>query len=171
MIRRDAFGIESRYIEARGSDAYRRAFGKRVLGTAGGEAALEADEVAALQLAGRSMAERAMAEKEGKLGAFGVPITLDASIVLTNDGAVNPIRELASISTIASHIWQGVSSKGVAFEFKAEATEAEDAAPELGQPEITTEKCQAGFPTALSWARTTAASRPNWRSCSPMPRA
>ncbi len=70
MIRRDAFGVDCRYIESHGSDAYRRAFGKKVLGAAGGEAALEADEVAAMQMAGRSMAERAMALKEGELGSF-----------------------------------------------------------------------------------------------------
>ncbi len=149
VIRRDAFGVDCRYIESHGSDAYRRAFAKKVLGAAGGETALEADEVAALQQAGRSMAERAMALKEGKLGAYGVPLTLDPTILLTNDGAVNPIRELATVTTITSHIWQGVSSKGVAFEFKAEATEAEDAAPELGQPEVVTERAQCWIPYSI----------------------
>jgi predicted phage gp36 major capsid-like protein len=131
LVRRDGFGMDARYITAVANPAYFRAFMKQLAGGQGAGAVLEPDEAEAMQLVGRSMHERAMAAGTGELGGFAVPFTLDPTILLTNDGAINPIRELATVSTILTTTWEGVSSAGVEAEFTAEATEAKDGAPKL----------------------------------------
>lgn len=145
LIDRDKFGLDSAYIEAVSSPAYEMAFSKQ-LTTGGASAVLEADEAEAMQRVGRSMAQRAMAVGEGATGGFAVPASLDPTVLLTNDGAVNPIRELATVSTITTNKWQGVASAGVEAEFAAEAAEAEDGSPELSQPEITPERASIWVP-------------------------
>jgi HK97 family phage major capsid protein len=150
LIHRDAFELDSRYIEAVGTDAYQRAWAKKVLGAGGAEEVLEADEVEAMQKVGRAQSMRAMALGEGKTGGFGVPLALDPTILLISDGATNPIRQLASVSTINTHTWEGVSSKGVAFTFLAENKESEDASPaDLAQPTISVEMASCWIPYAI----------------------
>jgi HK97 family phage major capsid protein len=149
LVRRDAMGMDARYITAVSSDAYYRAFFKQLSGGQGAGAVLEPDEVEAMRAVGRSMHERAMAVGTGELGGFAVPFTLDPTILLTNDGAINPIRELATVTTILSTTWQGISSAGVEAEFTAEATEAKDGAPKIGQPEITPDKAQIWVPYSI----------------------
>ena len=149
LVRRDAFGMDARYIAAISDPAYFRAFFKQLAGGQGAGAVLEADEAEAMQKVGRSMHERAMAAGTGELGGFAVPFTLDPTILLTNDGAINPIRELATVTTILSTTWEGVSSAGVEAEFTAEATEAKDGAPKLAQPKITPDKAQIWVPFSI----------------------
>lgn len=149
LVRRDGFGMDARYITAVANPAYFRAFFKQLAGGQGAGAVLEPDEVQAMQAVGRSMHERAMAAGTGELGGFAVPFTLDPTILLTNDGAINPIRELATVSTILTTTWEGVSSAGVEAEFTAEATEAKDGAPKLDQPKITPDKAQIWVPFSI----------------------
>jgi HK97 family phage major capsid protein len=155
LIERDRFNLDARYIAAISSPAYERAFAKKIGGVNGAEAALEADEAEAMLAVGRSMSERALAIGEGSTGGFAVPLSLDPTVLLTNDGAINPIRDLATVSTISGTTWQGVSSAGVKAEFAAEAASAKDGAPTLGQPEITPEKATIYVPysieSALDW--------------------
>ena len=54
-------------------------------------------------------------------GGFAVPFTLDPSIMLTSNGALNPIRQVARVFTIATDKWKGVSSAGVTASYDAEA--------------------------------------------------
>lgn len=149
LVERDRFALDSAYIAAVSDPAYERAFAKKVSGVGGAEAVLEADEAEAMLAVGRAMATRAMAVGEGSTGGFGIPLSLDPTILLENDGAINPIRELATVSTIATTTWAGVSSAGVEAEFAAEAAEAKDGSPELGQPEITPEKAQIWVPFSI----------------------
>lgn len=78
-----------------------------------------------------------------------VPATLDPSILLTSDGEVNPLRQIARVATISSDEWQGVSSAGVTASFAAEATEATDDSPTLAQPVIRPEKAHAFVPFSI----------------------
>lgn len=149
LIGRDRFGLDAAYIDAIASPAYERAFAKRITGMAGAEAALSAEESEAMQAVGQAMATRAMAVGEGSTGGFAVPLSLDPTILLSNDGAVNPIRELATVSTIVTTTWQGVSSAGVEAKFAAEAAETADGAPKLGQPEITPERASVWVPYSI----------------------
>jgi HK97 family phage major capsid protein len=154
-IRRDKFGLDSQYVAACSSPAYERAFAKKLGGYGGAESELAPDEAEAMLEVGRAMATRAMAVGEGKTGGFAVPLTLDPTIMLTNDGAINPIRDLATVSTIVTTTWQGVSSAGVKAEFLAEAAKGKDNSPELGAPEITPERAQIyvpySFEVGMDW--------------------
>ena len=62
---------------------------------------------------------------------------------------MNPLRELATVSTISTGTWKGVNSAGVTAAFSDEATEQRDNAPTLAQPSITTQKAQAFVPFSI----------------------
>jgi HK97 family phage major capsid protein len=70
-------------------------------------------------------------------GGVMIPFHLDPTIILTNAGTVNPFRQIASVDTISSNVWHGVSSAGVTAEWTAEAAEVTDASPTFTQPTIT----------------------------------
>lgn len=76
-------------------------------------------------------------------GGFLVPFTLDPTIILTNAGSANPYRQVATIKTTTTNDWNGVTSAGVNAEWTAEATEAADASPTVGQLKITPQKADA----------------------------
>ena len=109
LIEQDQLGLDSEYLAAVGSEVYSSAFAKQ-LGARGAGASLDPDEAAAMNRAGRAMQMRALASGEGEAGGFAIPISLDPTLILDNDGAVNPIRELATVSTITGSLWKGVKS-------------------------------------------------------------
>ena len=45
-------------------------------------------------------------------GGHLMPFTLDPTIILTNNGVVNPIRQLATVNSVATDNWQGITSAG-----------------------------------------------------------
>jgi HK97 family phage major capsid protein len=69
-------------------------------------------------------------------GGYMVPFTLDPTIILTNDGTANPFRQTATVKTITTDTWNGVSSAGVTAEWTAEAAEAADASSTFAQLSI-----------------------------------
>jgi HK97 family phage major capsid protein len=146
---RDPLGTEARYIAAVADPAYARAFAKKVTGMGGAAEELTSEEQQAVLAVGRVMSERALGEAEGKTGQFALPIAIDPSIALTSEGAVSALRQLASVQTISTFEWRGVTSAGVTAAFTAEATEATDASPELAQPTIKPAKAQAFVPFSI----------------------
>jgi HK97 family phage major capsid protein len=74
---------------------------------------------------------------------FPLPLTWDPSIILTGTGALNPIRDIASVITVGTHNWQGVSSDGVTAAYVQEGVEATDATPALVGPNIATQQGRA----------------------------
>ena len=62
---------------------------------------------------------------------------------MTNAGSANPFRQIATIKTIATDTWNGVTSAGVTAEWTAEGVEAADASPTFAQPVITPKKADA----------------------------
>ncbi|MET0306294.1 MAG: phage major capsid protein [Solirubrobacterales bacterium] len=149
LIDRDKLGTESRYLRAVAEPAYLSAFMKQVSGGGGAEAMLNRDEQAAMQAVGAAMTERALQVGDGKFGGFAVPFTLDPTIMLTSAGAVNPLRELASVATIVGSEWKGISSAGVTAAFAKELTEVGDNTPELAQPTIKPERAHAFVPASI----------------------
>jgi len=74
-------------------------------------------------------------------GGAMVPYILDPSIILTNNSATNPIRQIARVETITgSNEWRGVTSAGVNAEWLGEGSQAADASPTFAQPAIPTYK-------------------------------
>jgi HK97 family phage major capsid protein len=136
LQRGDRHGRIARHMLLTGSDAYMRAFERLLAGEMPYQ--LEDDELVALRTAEAHRA--AMAEGSGSTGGYLVPFYLDPSIILTNAGSTNPIRQMARVEAIATNTWHGVSSAGVTAAWLAESTEAADASPSVAQPAVPTEK-------------------------------
>jgi HK97 family phage major capsid protein len=114
----------ARHILLTGSPAYRSGFEKVLRNPEFGMQMLDD-------------AERAALSNTAANGGYTLPFLLDASIVLTNDGAVNPFRAISTVVTGTTDKWNGVTSAGVSAEWLAEGSQAADASPTVGQPSIT----------------------------------
>ena len=118
-----------------GSPVYERAFGKAVehLSTAG----LTPEE------------QRALAVGTDNKGGYAVPFALDPTIILTNDGTVNPLRQIARVESITTKTWQGVTSAGVTVTRAAEAAQVAANDPTLAQPEVTPQRVHGFIPFSI----------------------
>lgn len=134
LLRRvdDKDGTIARGILQTGSETYDRAFGKMCF--AGSTDVLTNEERAALAVGATTT------------GGFAVPFNLDPTVILTDAGVVNPIRQIARVVTIAGKQWQGVTSAGITVSRAAEAAEAGDNSPTLAQPTVTPTRVQGFVP-------------------------
>lgn len=92
---------------------------------------------------------RAMSIGTDTAGGFGVPVLIDPTIVLTAQGHPNDILGLARVETITTDVWKGVSSAGVTWKFRGEATATTDGSPTLAQPTVTTHKADGYIPYSI----------------------
>lgn len=76
-------------------------------------------------------------------GGVLVPQFLDPTIVLTNAGTNNEVRQIAGQVSITVDQWDGVTSAGVTAEWLAEGSEAADATPTFVGPTIGVHKAAA----------------------------
>lgn len=132
-------GALARHILATGRPAYRSAFAKMMAGEVWD---LDNDERAAVAEA------RAMSLTDAS-GGYAVPFTLDPTIIDTRDGTVNPFRQIASVRTIVTDTWNGVTSSGVTASWDAEAAEVSDDSPTLAPAAIPVHKAQAFVPFSV----------------------
>lgn len=96
-----------------------------------------------MQSAGRFVGpslRAAMALSPDTAGGALVPFTLDPTIILTNLGIVDPMRQIATTRQIATDSWNGVTSAGVTAEWLAENTAAADASPTFAPKAIPVHK-------------------------------
>ncbi len=107
-------------ILATGSPTYNRAFEKLLRGLP-----LDSGEVGALSLG-----------TAGE-GGYAVPFDLDPTIILTSNGAINPLRQLARVERVMGRRWQGLTSAGATVSRGAEAAEAPDTQFTLPSPRST----------------------------------
>lgn len=82
-------------------------------------------------------------------GGYGVPVLIDPTIILTAQGHPNDILGLARVETITTDAWKGVTSAGVTWKFRAEATATTDGSPTLAQPVVTTHKADGYIPYSI----------------------
>jgi HK97 family phage major capsid protein/HK97 family phage prohead protease len=129
----------ARRIIMTGSPLYRKAFGKAITFRS-----LTATEQAAL-----ANAERALSIGTGSQGGMAVPYTLDPTLILSSDGAVNPLRLVSRVERITGNEWRGVSTTGVTASYDAEAQEVSDDTPTLAQPIANVEKAQVFVPYSI----------------------
>ena len=95
----DEKGVLARRIMVTGNPVYERAFGKALT---------------QLSIVGLDDAEsRALSLGVDGQGGYAVPFQLDPTVILTSNGAINPIRHLARVETITGKEWDGVTSAGV----------------------------------------------------------
>ncbi len=135
----------ARWAVAAGAPAYERAFSKLLTGDRG-HLLWTAEEGDAYRAIEALQSERAMAIGAGASGGFMVPMVLDPAILLTSNGSVNPLRQLARVVQTSGDAWHGVTSAGSSAEWKAEGAEVADASPTLGQPDIPVHTADAFIP-------------------------
>lgn len=120
-----------------GNPAYTSAFQK---GLAGAQALWTDEERLAVQMAQEFRTAMSLSDSAG---GYAVPFQLDPTIILTNNGAINPIRGLARQVSIVTDTWNGVSSAGVTASFDQELAEVSDDSPTFAQPSVTTREARA----------------------------
>lgn len=136
LIERDGSGKAAKLALATTSPQYGSAFIK-LIRSQGQYAALLPDEIAAMQRA-NSLTDAA--------GGFLVPFQLDPTVILTANGSVNQVRQIARVVTATGDVWNGVSSAGVTGSWDAEGDEVSDDAPTFAQPSIPVHKLQIFVP-------------------------
>jgi len=131
----DENGTLARRILITGSPIYDRAFGKalKALNVAG----LTAEESRALSLGTDSA------------GGYAVPFQLDPTVILTSNGVVNPLRQIARVETITGKEWDGVTSAGVTVSRGTEQQEVGTGDPALVQPSVRTQRVQGFVPFSI----------------------
>ena len=120
------------------SPDYMSFWGKRL--RYGAEAPLTPGEVIA--------ANRAMSLTDAS-GGFLIPFQLDASVILTADGSLNEIRQIARQVVATGDVWSGVSSAGMTWSWDSENEEVSDDAPTFAQPSIAIHKAQGFIPISI----------------------
>jgi len=113
----DQHGTLARRILATGSPEYERWFWAQVSGR--GDVPRPQ---AALTLSGTGVA---------------VPFELDPTVIITSDGATNPLRAMSRVETIVGKTWSGVTSAGITVGRLGEALASTDNAPTLAGPTLT----------------------------------
>lgn len=98
-------------------------------------------------------------------GGFAVPVELDTTLLLTNAGVVNPIRNIARVRQTNVNTVEFINSAGITAAYNAEATEASDNAPTLAQPTVNIEKAFAFVPMSIEIAEDWAAIQQDMAMC------
>lgn len=131
----DENGTLAKRILATGSPLYMRAWSKAV---------------ARLSRDGLSDAEsRALAVGVGADGGFAVPFQLDPTVILTSDGAINPLRQISRVQQITGKEYDLVTSAGVTVTRSAEGAAVGDNTPALAQPTIKAERVTGFIPFSV----------------------
>jgi HK97 family phage major capsid protein len=119
----------TRNLLARSSDVYASAWAKYVTGR---EMTMTAEERAAMSVGTNAN------------GGFLVPTHLDPTVILTNAGSSNAIRQISRVVTLVNgNTWNGITSAGVTASWDAELAEVSDDSPTFGDPSIPVYKAAA----------------------------
>lgn len=92
---------------------------------------------------------RTMGEVTPGAGGFGIPVFIDPSIILTEQGDANPFLQVAKQVNVNTNIWKGVSSAGVSWSFDTEGAEVSDDSPTLLQPSVTVHTARGFIPFSI----------------------
>jgi HK97 family phage major capsid protein len=92
---------------------------------------------------------RALAVGVGADGGFAVPFELDPTVILTSDGAINPLRQLSRVQQITGKEYDLVTSAGVTVTRSGEGTPVDDNSPTLAQPTIKAERVTGFIPFSV----------------------
>ena len=123
---------------------YRSAFQKIAASTA---PVFTPEESRAIEQVG--LIKRAMSVGSPGGGGFAVPVLIDPTIILTQQGSENDILRLARVETITNDTWKGLSTAGVSWQFNAEAATTTDNSPTVAQPEVPTHRADGFIPFSI----------------------
>lgn len=129
----DAHGTLARRILATGSPAYKRVFGQALSSGNPGSLGNHDGQILALGNTGAG-------------GEYAVPFELDPTVILTSNGSINPLRQLARVQPIVGKEYDLVTTTGVTVSRVAANTPATDNSPTLAQPTIKAERVQGFIP-------------------------
>lgn len=96
-----------------------------------------------------ALIKRAMSVGSNSGGGFAVPVLIDPTIILTQQGSENDILRLARVETITNDTWKGLSTAGVSWQFQAEASASTDNSPTIAQPEVPTHRADGFIPFSI----------------------
>lgn len=96
-----------------------------------------------------ALIKRAMSVGSNGSGGFAVPVLIDPTIILTQQGSENDILRLARVETITNDTWKGISTAGVSWQFQAEASASTDNSPTIAQPEVPTHRADGFIPFSI----------------------
>ena len=131
----DERGVLARRILVTGNPVYERAFGKALT---------------QLSIVGLDDVEsRALSLGVDPQGGYAVPFQLDPTVILTSNGAINPIRHLARVETITGKEWDGVTSAGVTVTRANENAEVGTGDAAFVQPTVRTTRVQGFVPFSV----------------------
>lgn len=82
-------------------------------------------------------------------GGYAVPLPIDPTIVLDDDGSVSPIRQIATIRTCVTDQYRIVSTGAVSASYDAEAAEVSDDAPTFDKTDISIHTARTFVPFTL----------------------
>lgn len=133
------------YLLVHGSDEYTSAFLKM---TSGRSWDLTDAEKRAFSAAQRFDQERAMSLTAANGGAL-IPSFLDPTVILTNAGTANSIRQISRVVPVMSNTWTGVTSAGITLAYGTEAGDSSDVAASFESPAITCYKASGTVPVSI----------------------
>lgn len=146
---RDPTGVDGRYLTAVGDGAYATAFSKMLRYPQDAHLRFSGEEVTAVRRVSAVEEERGLVSGVGAQGGFAIPLEIDPTILLSSNGALNPVRSVARVITMSTREWRGVSSAGVTASYDAEASEVSDDTPVLAQPTIVSAMGRAFVPYSI----------------------
>jgi HK97 family phage major capsid protein len=82
-------------------------------------------------------------------GGYAVPLPIDPTIVLDDDGSVSPIRQISTVQTCVTDQYRIVTTGAVSASYDAESAEVSDDAPTFDKTDISIHTARAFVPFTL----------------------
>jgi HK97 family phage major capsid protein len=130
----------ARYALATTSPPYQRAFTKWLIHGDKAVGAYTDDEQQAVT--------RAMSLTDSA-GGYMIPFQLDPTVIITTDGSLNEIRQVARQVIATGDVWNGVAAGATTWSFDTEAAEVSDDASTFVQPTVAIHKAQGFVPISI----------------------
>ena len=91
------------------------------------------------------MSRAAVAVGTATQGGALVPTHLDPTVMLSNDGTINPFRRVSRVESLVGdgETWYGITSAGITASWDAELAEVSDDSPSFANPSVPVYKGQA----------------------------
>ena len=126
----------AKWAEAAGDPHYLSAFNKLLADPNRGHLRFTEQEADAYRRAALVGDELRAMSTANTAGQELLPLSLDPTILLTNDGSINPIRANSRVVQVATNKHRVVTSGGAVAEWKTESAEAADGSPALAEVDI-----------------------------------
>lgn len=100
-------------------------------------------DVAAVQVLQRAMSLTDSA------GGYAVPLPIDPTLILADDGSVNPFRQISTVKTVVTDALRTVNSTAVSASWDAEAAEVSDDTTTFANTDISVHMARAFVPHSI----------------------